>query len=71
MLDRLEARNVIRRERQEIDRRVILAFITKKGLDLLKALDGPIAKVQEEIFAGVSSGELASLSRLLGKLLVV
>src|SRR5687767_7587219 len=35
MLDRLENRKLIRRERQTDDRRVVLAFIADDGLDLL------------------------------------
>ncbi|HEV7698836.1 MAG TPA: MarR family transcriptional regulator [Pyrinomonadaceae bacterium] len=69
MLDRLEGRDLIRRERQETDRRVIRAFITQKGLDLLKELDRPIAGTTDELFAGVSKSELATLSRLLAKML--
>lgn len=69
MLDRLEGRELIRRERQAKDRRVILAFITKAGLDLLRQLDRPIQKAQKELFNGLSQKDLDTLSRMLAKLL--
>jgi DNA-binding MarR family transcriptional regulator len=69
MLDRLEARELISRERQATDRRVIMAYITKAGLALLKDLDGPIAEAQTELLNGLSQKDLDALSRLLAKML--
>src|SRR5690349_12161715 len=42
LLDRMEKRGLIRRERQSKDRRVILAYITPEGLDVLTRLDAVI-----------------------------
>src|SRR5262245_27285942 len=42
MLERMEARQLIRRQRQDQDRRVILAFIAEKGLTVLESLDEPV-----------------------------
>lgn len=69
ILDRLEGRELIRRERQSADRRVILAFITEIGLALLRELDGPIATTQKEIFNTLTEGELETFSQLLEKML--
>lgn len=69
MLDRLEANGLIRRERQSADRRVILAFITERGLELLRGLNGPVAQAQERLFSGVSKTDFNSVSRILDKML--
>ncbi len=42
LLDRLEKRGLIVRERTAADRRVVLASITPAGLKLLKQLDKPV-----------------------------
>lgn len=42
LLDRMEARQWVTRERATSDRRVITARITPIGLELLKQLDGPM-----------------------------
>jgi DNA-binding MarR family transcriptional regulator len=44
LLDRLEARNLIARERSREDRRVVMTRITTDGLDLLKTIDQPLAR---------------------------
>jgi DNA-binding MarR family transcriptional regulator len=68
MLDRLEARGLIRRERQSDDRRVVLAFITKGGLELLAALDRPVAELHKRQMRHLTRKELESLSSLIRKL---
>lgn len=67
MLDRLEARELITRERQADDRRVVLTFISAKGLALLKDLDGPVKKMHEETMKDISSAELHTLASILEK----
>jgi MarR family transcriptional regulator, organic hydroperoxide resistance regulator len=44
LLDRMEAREWVQRERATADRRVITARITPTGLDLLKQLDEPMVE---------------------------
>src|ERR1700682_2978449 len=39
LLDRMEKRNLISRERQTNDRRVVKTYVTPEGLELLKTLD--------------------------------
>lgn len=51
LLDRLEARGLISRRREEEDRRVVRVWITKGGLQLLAPLDGPLAALHERQLA--------------------
>jgi DNA-binding MarR family transcriptional regulator len=42
LLDRLERKKLVRRERPSDNRRQVLCYITKLGLDLLQELDAPV-----------------------------
>ena len=65
LLDRLEARGLAERVRHARDRRVIVPRITKKGLDLLKALDAPVARVHTRQLEHMSKAQLRTLAGLL------
>ena len=65
LLDRLESRGLIQRERQSDDRRVIKTRITAAGLDLLKTLDLPIRELHKKQFRHVSAARLKTLAELL------
>lgn len=65
LLDRLEARELISRERQTKDRRIVLTYITKKGLALLKNLEQPINECHERQLGHLTEKQLMDLSRLL------
>jgi DNA-binding MarR family transcriptional regulator len=65
LLDRMEKRGMITRERQTDDRRVIKTRITPHGLDILKSLDQPVREVHKRQFHHISAAHL----KLLGKLL--
>jgi len=67
MLDRLEARKLITRERQTDDRRVVLTFIAKAGLALLSELDRPVEELHRSLLGHLNQKELDSLLKLLGK----
>ncbi len=69
MLDRLEGRGLIRRERQTEDRRFVLAFITKAGLDTLAKLDRPIVAWHRKRLAHLSESEMRTMTGLLKKVL--
>jgi len=43
LLDRMEARKLIQRERSQQDRRVVLTRITPEGLELVNRIDEPLA----------------------------
>lgn len=48
LLDRLEKRGLIARQRGASDRRVVLASITEQGLDLLAQLDQPVLDLHRQ-----------------------
>ena len=64
LLNRLEARGLISRERGE-DRRFLVVRITDKGLRLLSELDGPVAECHRRQLGHMGDAQFASLSRLL------
>lgn len=67
MLDRLDARGLIKRERQTDDRRVVLTFITDDGLAVLKELDRPVKELHKDQLGHLTERELASLGKLIRK----
>lgn len=68
MLDRLEARKLICRERGIEDRRLVTACITSEGLELLKKLDGIFKNFHKQLLGGCSEKELGELIEMLEKL---
>jgi len=68
LLDRLEQRDLVARQRDSNDRRVHVARITKTGLDVLKGLDKPVEDFHRVTTAEVGDFNLKSLIRLLEKL---
>lgn len=65
MLDRLEVRQWVRRERCEGDRRQVLAFITPAGLELLRQLDPLVESPASNPFLGLPDSEIVRLIQLL------
>jgi DNA-binding MarR family transcriptional regulator len=66
-VDRLERQGFVERQRQDEDRRVVLAAITDAGRAVVdKATDGLNGEVFEK--PGLTGEELAGLTRLLGGL---
>lgn len=65
MLDRMEARNLISRERQKEDRRVVKGRITDEGLKLLKKLDAPVRDLHKHQFGHMSSTRQKTLLELI------
>lgn len=65
LLDRLEARGLISRERGNQDRRVVVATITPEGLRLLQEIDPVILEYHRGQFSNLDSTELRELIRLL------
>jgi DNA-binding MarR family transcriptional regulator len=68
LLDRMEKRDWITRQRQTSDRRVIKTRITSAGLDLLKGLDQPIYELHKRQFRHFSTARVKELARLLEEL---
>jgi DNA-binding MarR family transcriptional regulator len=65
LLDRLEARGLVTRARDQKDRRVVVARITPEGERLLEALDQPIAEVDRRPLQHLGEQRLRTLIQLL------
>ena len=65
LLDRMEKRGWISRERQKDDRRVVKTRITPQGLALLKPLDQPMRDLHKRQFRHMLPARLKALYRLL------
>lgn len=62
LLDRMEKRELITRERQTEDRRVVKTRITAQGLELLKKLDSPVLDLHKRQFRNISAATLKALA---------
>lgn len=67
LLERLDTRGLITRERDGQDRRYITVRITPEGLDLLTSLDEPIAQCHRRQMGHLGKEGLASLGKLLDR----
>ena len=65
LLDRLVVAGLIERAREGDDRRFVRARISKRGLALLKQIDGPLADLHRTHLGHVSRPELRRLADLL------
>ena len=65
LLDRLETKTLVRRERCPHDRRQHLCWITPQGLRLLAALDRELADTQSHALKGLSAAQRRTFIRLL------
>jgi MarR family transcriptional regulator, organic hydroperoxide resistance regulator len=62
LLDRMEKRNLITRQRQTDDRRVVKTRITREGLELLKRLDPSIHELHKRQFAHMGNARVKVLT---------
>jgi DNA-binding MarR family transcriptional regulator len=67
LLDRMEKRGMVSRCREAQDRRFVTVRITPAGLELVDALDEPIAGFHRERFAAFSQSELGQFLAALEK----
>jgi MarR family transcriptional regulator, organic hydroperoxide resistance regulator len=65
LLDRMEKRNLITRQRQSDDRRVVKTRITGSGLELLKRLDPTVRELHRRQFAHMTPARVRTLGDLL------
>jgi DNA-binding MarR family transcriptional regulator len=61
LLDRMQARELIERERSSEDRRVVITRISKTGLKLVDSLDQPLRSVNRRKLGRLGRDELADL----------
>jgi MarR family 2-MHQ and catechol resistance regulon transcriptional repressor len=68
VVDNLEKRKLVRRERDQEDRRMVMVHLTENGLELIsKILPEHVAAIKEQ-FKGLKQEELIILGNLLRKL---
>ena len=67
LIDRLEAKKLVARDRAAEDRRQVLCRITPHGLAELKALDSVVDRADQDALASLNEQEVATLIRLLNK----
>ena len=65
LLDRLEARHLIARERSHQDRRVVISRIASEGQELLKTIDKPLAEYAKKLMGHVGRERLEQLIEIL------
>ena len=65
LLDRLEDKGLVARERQADDRRCSRCCITQKGMDLLAEMDGPVSEADARVLAMLNKSDLTSLIQIL------
>lgn len=65
LLDRLEIKGYVRRERSATDRRRVIARLTDEGTSKLGALYGPLAAEGGRLLARFSDAELAMVKQFL------
>jgi len=68
LLDKLEAKRLVRRHRCPRDRRQVLCNITEGGIRLLAELDQPVAETGVRAMRGLSAAQLRQLIDLLNQL---
>lgn len=68
LLDRLEAKGLVRRSRCPTDRRQVLCWIEPAGKALIDSLDAPMVQVAEELTRRLPTDEQVTLVELLARL---
>lgn len=65
LIDRLETKKLVVRERCKIDRRQVFCRITKEGLALLARLDQPLREAEDVALSPLTARQLSQLNDLL------
>lgn len=68
LIDKLIAKDMVKRSVCEQNRRKVDILITQKGLDLLKELDGPMNKLNQSLVDKLSPQEAELFNEMLEKL---
>jgi len=67
MIDRLEKRGLIERERRDTDRRTVMVSITDLGRELIQSIAEPLSQCHQVQIGHLDDNELETLTRLLKK----
>jgi len=67
LIDRLERKNLVTRERSSTDRRCVYCRITEAGLDLVGRLDAPVEGASAVSLESLTDRDLAQLVELLDR----
>ena len=67
LIDRLERKKLVTRERSATDRRCVYCRITETGLELVGRLDAPVQEAAGVSLESLNDRELAQLVELLGR----
>ncbi len=68
ILDRLEGKSLVRRERSPDDRRVWLCSLTEEGRSLLREMEGPVRKANVDAVRAAGVSDLRSLVAVLDRI---
>lgn len=71
LLDRMEGRGLIARQRGDQDRRVVVTRISGAGLKLLERVDPVVSAWHARQFEGFSDAQLRQIAELMGRMLQV
>lgn len=68
LLDKLEAKKLVIRERCKEDRRQVLCYLTAEGSELVSKLDSSVTAANRSVFSGLSPGQLDEFIDLLDRI---
>jgi DNA-binding MarR family transcriptional regulator len=69
LLDRLQAKELIQRQRHPADRRAVLISLTEQGQALLPRLRPAFGRVTSQLLAGFTEEEITQLTGMLHRIL--
>jgi len=67
LIDRMEQKGLVVRERSRDDRRLVMCRITELGSGVLRKLDRPVDALDDAVLGSLTEAEVADLIRLLDK----
>lgn len=68
MIDRLEAKDLVQRQRRSADRRCVHCLITRAGLELLAGLDAAVDRADREAVETLEPAQVETLVNLLNEI---
>src|ERR1700730_12278970 len=71
LLDRLEAKGLVKRHSDPGDRRAIIIEVTQKGRELVPARAPVVGRSAQQLVAGLSAAEVGQLTGLLQRMLTI